>query len=224
MRNKLFVALSAVTVGFLAFTAPAQAFHYNHGATFAFGEDDPPAYGQQSRSHRQWNQRKQKTRRNQPRVRRGRVRPTRHLISFRSKFKPGTILINTSRRKLHLVLANNKAMEYGVGVGRLGFQWTGRHTVTRKAEWPSWRPPAEMRIREKRLYGRTLPTVMKGGPKNPLGARALYIGSTLYRIHGTNEAHTIGRAVSSGCIRMLNSDVMDLYQRVNVGAKVVVTM
>jgi lipoprotein-anchoring transpeptidase ErfK/SrfK len=113
------------------------------------------------------------------------------------------------------------ARRYGVGVGREGFEWSGTNKISRKAEWPDWRPPAEMRERE-RKKGKKLPIVMAGGPGNPLGARALYLGDTLYRIHGTNQPHTIGMAVSSGCIRMRNEDVMDLYERVGVGTKVIV--
>src|SRR5690606_38234653 len=128
---------------------------------------------------------------------------------------------NTGERRLYLVMEGGKAMKYGVGVGRDGFTWSGTHRITRKAEWPGWTPPPAMRAREK-AKGRILPAHMKGGPDNPLGARALYIGSTLYRIHGTSEPWTIGQAVSSGCIRMVNDDVIDLYERVKVGAKVVV--
>ena len=137
---------------------------------------------------------------------------------------PGSILINTRRRKLWFVLEDGKAIEYGVGVGRAGFNWKGRAHIARKAEWPAWHPPKEMIARELKQYGRRLPDRMEGGPKNPLGARALYLfqgnKDTLYRIHGTNAPHTIGRAMSSGCIRMLNEEVIDLYNRVRVGAKV----
>jgi len=140
--------------------------------------------------------------------------------------KPGTIIINTRRRYLYLVLGNDRAKRYGIGVGRQGFQWSGVAYIGRKAEWPDWYPPKEMIEREKKLYGRTLPEKMKGGPNNPLGARALYLykngRDTLYRIHGTNQPWTIGRAVSSGCIRMRNEDVIDLYKRVKVGTKVIV--
>ncbi len=140
--------------------------------------------------------------------------------------KPGTIIINTRRRYLYLVLGNDRAKRYGIGVGRQGFQWSGVAYIGRKAEWPDWYPPKEMIEREKKLYGRTLPEKMEGGPNNPLGARALYLykngRDTLYRIHGTNQPWTIGRAVSSGCIRMRNEDVIDLYKRVKVGTKVIV--
>ncbi|MEZ5809777.1 MAG: L,D-transpeptidase [Rhizobiaceae bacterium] len=142
-------------------------------------------------------------------------------VAYDGGEKTGTIIINTNERYLYLVLPGGKARRYGVGVGKPGFEWAGTHKVTQKREWPDWRPPAEMIARE-RKKGRVLPVHMAGGPANPLGARALYLGSTLYRIHGTNAPWTIGGAVSSGCIRMRNEDVIDLYERVPVGAKVVV--
>ncbi len=141
----------------------------------------------------------------------------RQFVDYAGSERPGTIVVDTSERFLFLVLAGGKALRYGVGVGRPGFEWAGRKTITRKAEWPDWRPPAEMLQRRP-----DLPTFMAGGPKNPLGARALYLGSSLYRIHGSNEPHTIGQAVSSGCIRMRNEDVVDLYDRVSVGTAVLV--
>ncbi len=139
------------------------------------------------------------------------------LVPIETKHPKGTIIVDTRIRYLFLVLGNGQAMRYGVGVGRPGFEWAGTHRVTRKSEWPSWTPPAAMRKRQPGL-----PVHMKGGPENPLGARALYLGSTLYRIHGSNQPWTIGQAVSSGCIRMRNEDVIDLYSRVRVGAKVIV--
>lgn len=151
----------------------------------------------------------------------GRSPIKRETVKYSTKHKPGTIIVSTKERRLYLVLENGKALKYGVGVGRTGFQWAGTHRVTRKAEWPGWTPPAAMRKREARK-GRRLPAYMPGGPRNPLGARALYIGSTIYRIHGSNEPRTIGQAVSSGCIRMANDDVMHLYNQVKVGAKVIV--
>ena len=141
----------------------------------------------------------------------------RQVVEFHSSHPPGSVVINTSERRLYYVLGNGQAIRYGIGVGREGFQWAGVHHVTTKREWPDWRPPAQMLRRQPYL-----PRYMPGGPNNPLGARAMYIGSTLYRIHGSNEPHTIGQAVSSGCIRMTNEDVIDLYERVRVGAKVVV--
>jgi len=130
---------------------------------------------------------------------------------------PGSIFISTGERRLYLILGNGQALRYGIGVGRDGFRWTGTHHVTAKKEWPTWTPPAQMRARRP-----DLPRSMSGGINNPLGARAMYLGSTLYRIHGSNEPETIGHAVSSGCFRMTNEDVTDLYSRVSVGALVVV--
>jgi lipoprotein-anchoring transpeptidase ErfK/SrfK len=141
----------------------------------------------------------------------------RETVSYSGPHRPGTIVVNTAERRLYLVLADGKALKYGVGVGRPGFAWGGAKSVTRKAEWPSWTPPSQMLKRRP-----DLPRFMPGGPENPMGARALYLGSSLYRIHGSNEPETIGQAVSSGCIRMLNDDVIDLYSRVRVGTQVVV--
>jgi lipoprotein-anchoring transpeptidase ErfK/SrfK len=141
----------------------------------------------------------------------------RQTIGWNSPYKPGTVVISTSQRRLYYILPNQEAVQYGVGVGREGFSWSGTKTVTMKKEWPSWRPPEQMIKRRP-----DLPRYMAGGNDNPLGARALYLGSSLYRIHGSNEPETIGAAVSSGCIRMTNRDVIDLYDRVKVGTKVVV--
>ena len=151
--------------------------------------------------------------------RRGRIQ--REDIVYDGPYGPNTIVVNTSERRLYYVYEKGKALKYGIGVGRAGFEWSGIHQITRKAEWPGWTPPPEM-IERERAKGRILPAFMEGGIENPLGARALYIGSTLYRIHGTSEPWTIGRAVSSGCIRLTNDDIIDLYDRVKVGAKVVV--
>jgi len=129
----------------------------------------------------------------------------------------GSIFISTSERRLYLILGNGEALRYGIGVGRDGFRWTGTHHISAKKEWPGWTPPAQMRARRP-----DLPRYLAGGIENPLGARAMYLGSTLYRIHGSNEPETIGHAVSSGCFRMTNEDVTDLYSRVSVGAMVVV--
>ncbi len=139
------------------------------------------------------------------------------IVPYDTKLKVGSIVIETGERRLYLVLPDGKALRYGIGVGRDGFTWTGQHKITRKAEWPGWTPPAAMRKRVP-----DLPAYMPGGPQNPLGARALYIGSTLYRVHGTSEPWTIGQAVSSGCIRLTNEDIIDLYERVQVGALIVV--
>lgn len=143
------------------------------------------------------------------------------VVNYQTKHKPGTVIIDTASRHLYLVEDGGRARRYGVGVGKQGFSWSGTERITRKAEWPAWRPPSAMIAREKRK-GRHLPKFMPGGPKNPLGARALYLGSTLYRIHGSNQPWSIGQAVSSGCIRMRNEDVSDFYNRVGVGTKVVV--
>jgi len=142
-------------------------------------------------------------------------------VSYDGPEQPGTIVIDTSPRFLYLVEAGGTAQRYGVGVGKEGFGWSGTNAISRKAEWPDWYPPAQM-IERERLKGRIIPAHMEGGVANPLGARALYLGSTLYRIHGTNAPWTIGHSVSSGCIRMRNEDVTDLYERVNVGTKVIV--
>jgi lipoprotein-anchoring transpeptidase ErfK/SrfK len=141
----------------------------------------------------------------------------RAIVDYPTNFKPGTIVVETSLFRLYFVLPGGKAVAYGIGVGREGFAWAGQHTLTRKAEWPGWTPPAEMRKRVP-----DLPAYMPGGPDNPLGARALYIGATLYRMHGTSEPWTIGQRVSSGCIRLTNDDIIDLYSRATVGSLVVV--
>lgn len=141
----------------------------------------------------------------------------RQTVAYQTKEPPGSIVVSTRERRLYYVLGNGMAIRYGIGVGRSGFQWGGTHRVTMKREWPSWTPPAAMLRRQPYL-----PRFMKGGPDNPLGARALYIGSTIYRIHGSNEPETIGTEISSGCFRMTNADVIDLYGRVQVGARVVV--
>src|SRR5215207_413144 len=141
----------------------------------------------------------------------------RQLVTIDERYKAGTILISTAERRLYYVLGRGEAIQYAIGVGRPGFEWGGTLPITRKREWPDWQPPAEMLQRRP-----DLPRYMAGGPDNPLGARAMYLGGSLYRIHGSNEPETIGQAVSSGCIRMTNEDVMDLYDRVRVGTKVVV--
>ena len=141
----------------------------------------------------------------------------RSTVNFAGNYAPGTIYINTAERRLYLVLANGQALRYGIGVGRDGFRWGGTHRISAKKEWPSWTPPSQMLRRRP-----DLPRHMSGGIDNPLGARAMYLGSTLYRIHGSNEPETIGQAVSSGCFRMTNEDVTDLYSRVSVGTPVIV--
>jgi lipoprotein-anchoring transpeptidase ErfK/SrfK len=139
------------------------------------------------------------------------------VVDYAGPHRAGTVVIDTPNKFLYLVQGDGKARRYGIGVGRPGFEWAGVKSITRKAEWPDWRPPAAMLQRRP-----DLPRYMAGGPENPMGARGLYLGSSLYRIHGTNEPHTIGQAVSSGCIRMRNEDVTDLYERVRVGTKVIV--
>lgn len=143
------------------------------------------------------------------------------IVDFSTTLAPGTIIIRTSERKLYYVLPEGRAIQYGIGVGREGFTWSGTDKITKKAKWPDWRPPQEMIEREQQR-GNYIPAHMVGGPENPLGARALYIGETMYRIHGTNQPWSIGLAVSSGCIRLLNEEVIDLFNRVEVGAEVVV--
>ncbi|MBZ9674421.1 L,D-transpeptidase [Mesorhizobium sp. ES1-1] len=140
-------------------------------------------------------------------------------VAYDGPQKPGTIVIDTTQNFLFLVEKNGKARRYGVGTGKPGFEWSGTHKITNKRVWPDWRPPAAM-IKREAAKGRYLPTYLAGGMENPLGARALYLGTTEYRIHGTNQPWTIGGAVSSGCIRMRNEDVVDLYERVDVGTTV----
>jgi lipoprotein-anchoring transpeptidase ErfK/SrfK len=139
------------------------------------------------------------------------------VVYYRTSEAPGTIIVVTAERLLYLVQGNGRAIRYGIGVGREGFTWQGLVNITRKAEWPDWTPPPEMIARQPYL-----PRFMAGGPGNPLGARAMYLGTTVYRIHGTNRPDTIGTAVSSGCFRLVNADVADLYERVPVGTKVII--
>jgi lipoprotein-anchoring transpeptidase ErfK/SrfK len=141
----------------------------------------------------------------------------RQVVDYPSREAAGTVIVDTPHTYLYYVLGSGKAIRYGIGVGRDGFTWSGTETVSRKAEWPDWTPPTEMVQRQPYL-----PRFMAGGPQNPLGARAMYLGGTIYRIHGTNAPDTIGQHVSSGCIRLVNDDVIDLYSRVNVGTKVIV--
>jgi len=138
-------------------------------------------------------------------------------VLYRTNEPPGTIIVSTAERHLYLIQGNGRALRYGIGVGREGFQWQGLVTITQKKEWPDWTPPPEMIARQPYL-----PRFMAGGPGNPLGARAMYLGTTVYRIHGTNRPDTIGTAVSSGCFRLVNGDVADLYERVPIGTKVII--
>jgi lipoprotein-anchoring transpeptidase ErfK/SrfK len=190
---------SALVIGFLLalpHAAPAQLFGGSYRPTM---EEPPPGVDDTGRD--------------------GELPPEyrRMPVSYRSDYPAGTIIVNTSDRFLYLIQSPTVALRYGVGVGRDGFQWGGIHKISRKAEWPDWTPPPEMI--ERQPY---LPRFMAGGPGNPMGAAALYIGSTVYRIHGTNAPQTIGQAVSSGCFRLVNEDVQDLYARVPVGTKVIV--
>lgn len=143
------------------------------------------------------------------------------IVPYEGRARPGTIIVDTGQRRLLYVNRDGTAISYIIGVGREGFSWKGSEKISRKAEWPSWTPPEEMRQREA-ANGRILPATMEGGPDNPLGARALYLGGTLYRIHGTNEPWTLGKAVSSGCIRMANEDIIELYNKANIGSMVIV--
>ena len=139
------------------------------------------------------------------------------MVEYVNREAPGTLVVDTENTFLYLVLNDREAIRYGIGVGREGFTWSGAQSVTRKMEWPDWRPPSDMLSRQPYL-----PRFMAGGPGNPLGARAMYLGETEYRIHGTNNPHTIGQRVSSGCIRLTNEDITDLYSRVKIGAKGIV--
>ena len=200
-------AMGALTIGAMAFTssaaaAPLQLFPFFGQPTqqaapqqrFAPSDDEdtPSTFQLPSRLKRQ-------------------------VVSYPTREAPGTIIIDTPNTYLYYVLGGGQAIRYGIGVGREGFTWSGVQTVTRKAEWPDWTPPAQMIARQPYL-----PRHMAGGPGNPLGARAMYLGGTIYRIHGTNAPHTIGTRVSSGCLRLVNEDVIDLYSRVQVGTKVIV--
>lgn len=163
----------------------------------------------------------------QPPVQGGKFRSNRspiprQTVKYDASVPAGTIVIETSERRLYYTLGNGKAIKYAVGVGREGFEWAGSDRISRKAEWPGWTPPAVMRARVKRETGRILPAYQPGGPDNPLGARALYIGGRIFRIHGTNQPWTIGQAMSSGCIRMANDDVTHLYDQAGVGTRVIV--
>ncbi len=195
MRHALVVAFICVTAG----VASAQLFRPLEIIPQPTAEDAPPGVDRGSSDE---------------------GLPTefrRQPVYYRTTETPGTIIVDTSDRFLYLIQPNNVALRYGIGVGRDGFTWAGILKITRKAEWPDWIPPKEMI--ERQPY---LPRFMAGGPGNPMGARAMYLGGTVYRIHGTNAPDTIGHAVSSGCFRLVNDDVADLYERVSVGTKVIV--
>jgi len=202
--KKLAVMGAALFVGWVAAQAEAQAaqFRFFDPMTRSWIESGPrtPEAGKQAEQ-------------------RGNPIP-REVIAYRGPHGADTVIVDTSERRLYYVLGDGTAVRYGVGVGRAGFEWTGTNRISRKAEWPGWTPPPAMIKRRPELakYAGGMP----GGPNNPLGARAMYLGSSLYRIHGSNEPWSIGQAVSSGCIRMANEDVIDLYDRVRIGTKVVV--
>ncbi|VTZ49978.1 ErfK/YbiS/YcfS/YnhG family protein [Methylocella tundrae] len=202
IKNVLFSAAAAAVL----MATGAQAFDSGSSSSLVRGQGQPGAQTQQASLPTELNRE---------------VAPTRALVPDPTEEKPGTITIDTKNRYLYLSLEGGQAMRYDVGVGRDGFGWQGRAYIGRRAEWPTWTPPAAMLKRRPEL-----PRTMVGGIDNPLGARAMYLynghGDTMYRIHGTNEPDTIGQAVSSGCIRLLNDDVVDLYERVKVGAPVVV--
>jgi lipoprotein-anchoring transpeptidase ErfK/SrfK len=195
MRRHLFGAAGVASLLFLPLAAPqATAYEYDFFHQSPGGSDNQNSDG-----------------RPKP------LAPQREIVPYSGQQGPGTIIVSTAERRLYYILPGNQAVKYGVGVGRPGFEWHGKKTVAMKREWPSWTPPSQMLKRRP-----DLPRFMPGGPENPLGARAMYLGGTLYRIHGSNEPATIGTAVSSGCIRMTNEDVVDLYERVKVGTRVIV--
>jgi lipoprotein-anchoring transpeptidase ErfK/SrfK len=196
------IALVAFTAGVTAFTGNAAAAPL---PLFPFVAPEQPPIAQVAPSDDQ-----NATSELPPRFRR-------QIVAYPTREAAGTVIIDTPNTYLYYVLGGGQAIRYGIGVGRDGFTWSGMQTITKKAEWPDWTPPPEMIARQPYL-----PRQMAGGPGNPLGARAMYLGGTVYRIHGTNAPHSIGTRVSSGCIRLTNQDVTDLYSRVNVGTKVIV--
>jgi len=201
---------------------PAAAARGNYGGgfiEFLFGDGSRPVYPVQPLYDRRQSYMIQGEPPEYGEARRYEMNPIyrRQLVDYHGSEKPGTIIIDTPQRFLYLIQDDGKALRYGIGVGRPGFTWAGVKQVTAKREWPDWRPPDEMLKRRP-----DLPRYMAGGPDNPLGARAMYLGNSLYRIHGSNEPWTIGTQVSSGCIRMRNEDVVDLYERVKLGTRVVV--
>jgi lipoprotein-anchoring transpeptidase ErfK/SrfK len=205
MRKQIFVALGAVTAALLGLQAAQAApqTYYDNALQKYVTYDVEQVMARGSSGVRNYSP------------------ILREVVAYDGPYGVDTIIVNTTERRLYYVTEKGKAIKYGIGVGREGFTWQGTDRISRMAEWPGWTPPAVMIAREK-AKGHILPAYMKGGIENPLGARALYIGSRIYRIHGSNEPWTIGHAVSSGCIRMTNDDVTDLYDRVKVGTKVVV--
>ncbi len=205
MRNFSWLVIGAAALIAISTAAPSLASQYEPGMVFNYSSsswEKPRAGAGQFRSNKSPIARKK--------------------ISFDENVSVGTIVIDTSDRRLYHVISEGKAIAYGIGVGRDGFTWTGKKSITRMAEWPGWTPPAVMRARVLRESGRKLPAFQPGGPDNPLGARALYLGSSIYRIHGTNQPWTIGQAMSSGCFRMANDDVSYLYEQVGVGTNVII--
>jgi len=198
LKTTVFLAAAALWVGSAAAAPLPLLLSVPAGTTFAASAIDRPVADETDSAELAPNLRRQ-------------------LVNYSTNAAPGTVVIDTAQTYLYYVLSDGKAIRYGIGVGREGFTWSGVERVTRKAEWPDWIPPAEMIVRQPYLARFTA-----GGEGNPLGARAIYLGNTMYRIHGTNMPATIGTNVSSGCIRLLNADVIDLYRRVNVGTKVIV--
>jgi lipoprotein-anchoring transpeptidase ErfK/SrfK len=211
--RRLPLALGGVAWAFAAYSTPATAYGFDpitrEYIPYHVDQRSVPRRGQRSRGGYQ----PQISYR--PQIGGGSI--FRQTVAYSGGHAPGTVVISTAERRLYYVLGSGQAIRYGIGVGRPGFQWAGTKTITMKREWPDWRPPAQMLRRRP-----DLPRYMSGGIGNPLGARAMYLGGSLYRIHGSNEPETIGYAVSSGCIRMTNADVTDLYSRVRVGTRVVV--
>ncbi len=209
--------------------APARTVYPEHRANlgggfieFLFGDGQaqssrPSIYQQQPTYGSRYQLPRQQDQALDPRLRQFDPKYEKQVVDYDGKESPGTIVVDTPNKFLYLVQVGGKALRYGIGVGRPGFTWSGVKTISAKREWPDWTPPAEMLTRRP-----DLPRHMEGGPENPLGARAMYLGSSLYRIHGSNEPWTIGTNVSSGCIRMRNEDVIDLYARVGVGTRVIV--
>jgi lipoprotein-anchoring transpeptidase ErfK/SrfK len=195
--NKIFkiAAAAALTIGFFSTASFADSLYGDEGLVITPASVSADASVDASAS--------------MPNVKRGKI------VDFQTSKSKGSIIINSKTNELFYILDNGKAVKYRVATARKGFGWKGTHKVSSKTTWPDWRPPTEMRVRHPEL-----PTFMKGGPKNPLGARAMYLGSSIYRIHGTNEPKSIGKSASSGCIRMLNADVTELYTLVKVGTEV----
>jgi len=208
-----FTASASIAASVVLIAGAAQAQTLNFASTPSF----PTSLFQQTMTPDQPAYPVEETTRQAPAEQEVPAHLRRQVVSYATGEAPGTIVVDTPNTFLYFVLGNGKAIRYGVGVGRKGFTWSGVKTVGRKAEWPDWIPPQDMLARQPYL-----PRFMAGGPGNPLGARAMYLAGTVYRIHGTNAPSTIGQNVSSGCFRMVNEDVIDLYERVKVGAKVVV--